>query len=237
MVFPSKSLLTNIVALFLLLIAFLVPINWQKYFLYTALFALSGALTNWLAVHMIFHRVPLLYGSGVIERNFDRFKISLQSMIMEQFFTHEQIDNFLKQTEAHIDLAPLVMDIDLDPTFESLKNTILESKFGAVVGMFGGASLLDNHKDTLVQKLRSNLSHIVSSQTFVEQLKTYIAHSNHTHDITLKIESLVSRRIEELTPLAVKELALDLMRVHLGWLVVWGGVFGGLLGLISSFVF
>jgi len=28
----------------------------------------------------------------------------------------------------------------------------------------------------------------------------------------------------------------DLIAQHLGWLVVWGGVFGGLIGLGSSFV-
>ncbi|HHD78328.1 MAG TPA: DUF445 domain-containing protein, partial [Epsilonproteobacteria bacterium] len=26
-----------------------------------------------------------------------------------------------------------------------------------------------------------------------------------------------------------------LIKEHLGWLVVWGGVFGGLIGLFSSF--
>ena len=34
--------------------------------LMTGLFALSGGVTNWLAVHMLFERVPLLYGSGAL---------------------------------------------------------------------------------------------------------------------------------------------------------------------------
>ena len=32
----------------------------------------------------------------------------------------------------------------------------------------------------------------------------------------------------------VKEMIQTLIREHLGWLVVWGGVFGGLIGAVSS---
>ncbi|HIC12831.1 MAG TPA: DUF445 domain-containing protein, partial [Sulfurimonas sp.] len=31
------------------------------------------------------------------------------------------------------------------------------------------------------------------------------------------------------------EMVQKLIKEHLDWLVVWGGVFGGLIGLISSF--
>jgi len=40
---------------------------------------------------------------------------------------------------------------------------------------------------------------------------------------------------EELTPVMVKEIVQTFMKEHLGWLVVWGGFFGGLIGLVSSF--
>ena len=35
-----------------------------------------------------------------------------------------------------------------------------------------------------------------------------------------------------LTPETVKELLAAVIRQHLGWLVVWGNVFGGLIGLV-----
>jgi len=34
----------------------------------------------------------------------------------------------------------------------------------------------------------------------------------------------------------VKKIIENMIQKHLGWLVVWGGVFGGLIGLITSFV-
>ncbi|MDW2334446.1 DUF445 domain-containing protein, partial [Vibrio sp. 1069] len=34
----------------------------------------------------------------------------------------------------------------------------------------------------------------------------------------------------------VKEMVQRMIKEHLGWLVVWGGVFGGLIGVISTFI-
>jgi uncharacterized membrane protein YheB (UPF0754 family) len=59
-------------------------------------------------------------------------------------------------------------------------------------------------------------------------------HSSLSSDLIESIETLVAKRLEELSPKMVKELVQNLIREHLGWLVVWGGVFGGLIGLASS---
>ena len=57
------------------------------------IFALSGAVTNTLAIHMLFEKVPFLYGSGVIESKFSQFKISIHNLLMNQFFTKEHLTN------------------------------------------------------------------------------------------------------------------------------------------------
>jgi len=38
-------------------------------------FALSGSITNLLAIHMLFDKVPFLYGSGVILDRFEDIKL------------------------------------------------------------------------------------------------------------------------------------------------------------------
>ena len=50
------------------------------------------------------------------------------------------------------------------------------------------------------------------------------------------IQDIIDARLEKLTPLMVKEMVYKLINEHLSWLVVWGGVFGGAIGLLSSFV-
>lgn len=62
-------------------------------------FALSGAITNWLAIHMLFEKVPLLYGSGVIPNRFEEFKTSIKDLMMNQFFTIENVEQFIHNEE------------------------------------------------------------------------------------------------------------------------------------------
>ena len=55
-------------------------------------------------------------------------------------------------------------------------------------------------------------------------------------DLQLKIDKVVNERLSELNPKMVKNIIEDMMKEHLGWLVVWGGVFGGLIGVVSSII-
>jgi len=79
--FVNKSIVTNLIALILTLVGYFLG----NHLLFTiGLFALSGAITNWLAVHMLFEKVPFLYGSGVIPARFEDFKIAIRHLMMEQ---------------------------------------------------------------------------------------------------------------------------------------------------------
>ncbi|MDE2955256.1 MAG: DUF445 domain-containing protein, partial [Gemmatimonadota bacterium] len=51
-----------------------------------------------------------------------------------------------------------------------------------------------------------------------------------------RVDAIVMQRLNELTPEMVKTIVQDMIHKHLGWLVVWGGVFGGFIGLITSVV-
>ena len=82
----SKTTTTNIAASIITITALNTPEPIRTPLLYTGLFALSGALTNHLAIHMLFEKVPFLYGSGIIELKFESFKKSIKEMIITQFF-------------------------------------------------------------------------------------------------------------------------------------------------------
>ena len=232
----SKSFFTDIFSLMLIGLSFIVPLQYHNALLYTGLFALSGAITNQLAIHMLFEKVPLLYGSGVIEKNFTTFKASIHTMIMKQFFTKEQLGDFFTKEEQKIDLAPLVEGADFSPAFDALSKTVMESKFGGAIQMFGGEEALEGLRDPFARKLKSAVSSIVSSSAFKAQLDHHIQSSALSDDMIASVEDLIIKRLDELTPKMVKELVQELIKEHLGWLVVWGGVFGGLIGFISSFI-
>ena len=232
----NKAKVTDLLSVLLIAAAYIPDVPYAKALLYTGLFALSGAVTNQLAIHMLFERVPGLYGSGVIEKNFTRFKEAIRQMIMTQFFTTEKLNQFFQSEEQKIDLAPLVASADFDPAFDALKQSVMESKFGAMVQMVGGEDALEPLRESFGRKLKGAVASIVSSDAFKAQLDHHLMHSSLSSDMIESIDRLVSRRLEELSPRMVKELVQDLIREHLGWLVVWGGVFGGLIGLLSSLI-
>ena len=232
----SKSLITDLLSILLIGLSFIVPSPYHDHVLFTGLFAFSGAVTNQLAIHMLFEKVPFLYGSGVIEKNFETFKESIRAMIMKQFFTKEQLGDFFAKEEQKIDLTPLVEGADFSPAFDALSKTVMESKFGGAIQMFGGEEALDGLREPFSKKLKSAVSSIVSSSAFKAQLDHHIQSSALSDDMLESVEALITKRLDELTPKMVKELVQELIKEHLGWLVVWGGVFGGLIGLISSFI-
>jgi uncharacterized membrane protein YheB (UPF0754 family) len=58
--------------------------------------------------------------------------------------------------------------------------------------------------------------------------------NDFTQNLIIKIEQIIDNRLADLTPKMVKEIIQKMIRKHLGWLVVWGGVFGCLIGLVFS---
>ena len=233
----NKSFVTNLTALTLIPLSFLIPEPMlSKAVLFGGIFAFSGAITNLLAIHMLFEKVPFLIGSGVIVNRFESFKVAIKELMMTQFFTKEQLDNFFASEEKKIDLSPIIEETDFSPAFDALSKTVMESSFGGMLGMFGGEQALDALRDPFSRKLKSAVMKIVSSESFDVQLQNYLSDSSLSDDMLAKIEEVITARLEELTPQLVKEMVQNLIREHLGWLVVWGGVFGGLIGLGSSFV-
>jgi len=232
----KKELLTNIVATSVVASSFFVPSTLSNHLYLTGAFALSGSLTNQIAIHMLFNKVPFFYGSGIIEIKFEELKLSIKELILNEFFTKDRIEEFLNSEEKKIELAPLIEKFDFSSAFEALISAVSESKLSSVLNLIGGVSALDGLKEPFTKKLKSSIVKIVESDEFKDELDRFLKSSTFSDDLVQKIDSIVQKRLDELSPMMVKDMLLKLMSEHLGWLVVWGGVFGGILGLISSFI-
>lgn len=196
------------------------------------LFALSGAVTNQLAIHMLFEKVPFLYGSGIILDRFESIREALKILIMEQFFTPEKIEAFVQSQERSIELAPIIEQTDFTPAYEALLKSVMESPMGGMIGMFGGESLIAKLKEPFLEKIKLSTIEISQSESFMNALNSHL-HQGGAH-LSGTIGEIVESRLAELTPQMIKEMLHGLMKEHLGWLVVWGGVFGGVIGILSS---
>ncbi len=220
----NMSSLTNLIALSVMFFSFFIVGREGELIWSTGVFALSGGITNWLAIHMLFEKVPGLYGSGVIPNRFEEFKAGIRSMIVNEFFSIEKLENFFKGGGEHAVFDP--DSLDYDRLFNSFVEAVNESSLGSMLAMFGGPTVLDPLKEPIKLKIREMAVEMFSGNgSFLDSEK-----------IKGKIEGIIDSRLGELSPQGVKLIVQDMIRSHLGWLVVWGGVFGGLIGFLVEFL-
>ncbi len=230
----NKSIITNVISIALILIGYQTG---NHIVLNAGLFAFSGAITNWLAVHMLFEKVPGLYGSGVIPNRFEEFKAAIKALMMREFFTAENIKKFMNQELGEsepLDLGPIVSKVDFNPTFDSLVDVIKESQFGGMLAMVGGPEVLEPLKEPFIKKMQDSITELSQNDSIKEAIKEQVSSSSVLDEAQTNIESIIDQRLNELTPQLVKEMVAQMIREHLGWLVVWGGVFGGVIGIIAA---
>jgi len=219
----NKSLITNLISIFIILIGFLYRDD-LSFILLVGVFALSGSITNWLAIHMLFDKVPFLYGSGVILDRFDDIKLGIKNLILKELFSADQIEKFILDNKQKAS-GGIIDKIDFDRVFIGLVESIEGSQLGGMLGMIGGRKALEPLKDPFVKKLKVIIEDFIKDNS---------GNNNSTDELLLKIENILDARLADLSPNDIKIIIQKMIREHLGWLVVWGGFFGGLLGLIFS---
>ena len=222
----NKSVITNLVAILIILIGFSVKDNYS-FILMTGIFAFSGSITNWLAVHMLFEKIPFLYGSGVILDRFQDIKVGIKNLILEELFSAEQINKFLLENKDELS-EKFIDKIDFDRIFQGLVEAIEGSQLGGMLAMVGGRKALEPLKDPIIVKLKIIIGEIISENSGDK------SNEQSSKSLIIKIETILDARLDDLTPKDIKRIIQKMIRDHLGWLVVWGGFFGGLLGLLLS---
>lgn len=213
-----------------------------KFILSAGIFGFSGGITNWLAVKMLFERVPLLYGSGVIPNRFKDIRQAIKITLMESFFDREYLETYLQEKSSDflqsINIATLISEKLKDPEIDTIiLNKFMElsrSPEGAFLMMF--ANMVPGGMPAMIKMIKPlliNLSEEMSQQlmtTFSLETKIDI------DKIRKEIDNFLTTKVEQITPEMLKKIIEDVIREHLGWLIIWGNIFGALLGIISQAV-
>ena len=96
--------------------------------------------------------------------------------------------------------------------------------------MVGGKKALEPLRKPIIIKLETLFKSIIENEkrsNFGDEI---------VDNVYVRIEKLIDDRLNELSSQDVKKIIQNLIDKHLGWLVIWGGVFGGFIGIISFFV-
>ena len=206
---------------------------WGEWILAAGLFGLAGGITNWLAVKMLFDRVPLLYGSGVIPNRFREIRQTVKDLIMVHFFDGEYLQRFF---------ANQVRSRPESEKLESLLAELLESE--------AGDGIIRRQLEEMQSTPAGMMLNMVGTETIAPLVKRFVSGvaaelapllgarlapgGMEVGTLRSQVEQLLAAKLEELTPHVVKTMMEDVMREHLGWLIVWGNVFGGLIGILAN---
>lgn len=202
------------------------------------LFGFAGGITNWLAVKMLFDRVPFLFGSGVIPRQFKDIRKAIKDAVLQMFFDKSFLKSYLgprsRELLKSLDLSKILKDTMNAPEFDQMfvdKLTDISNRpegmmLQTMATMFGGVELM---APTLKPMLVSFGQEMVNALVDKFDPEKYVS----VDKIRDELDILMEEKLLELTPERVKEIMEGVIRNHLGWLVIWGNVFGGIIGIIS----
>ena len=114
----------------------------------------------------------------------------------------------------------LFNDIADKVNYEETYNLLVQAlklKISSMLNMFGGAQILDMPKMKLltIEKILHKILNDITDQNLISKIlqKSFI----------IKLKSYWSK-LSELSPTEVKEIIAKIIKKHLGWLVVWGGL-------------
>ena len=147
----NKSLLTNIIALLITLIGIINPFE-NSLLLMIGLFSLSGGITNWIAIHMLFEKVPFVYGSGIIPKNFLIFKQAIKDLVIKEFFSRNNVEVFTSKISEGA-IISISQNINYNNIFEGLTESIESSQLGGMLSMVGGKKALEPLRKPIIIKL------------------------------------------------------------------------------------
>jgi uncharacterized membrane protein YheB (UPF0754 family) len=162
-------------------------------------------------------------------------------LIIDQFFRNADLEAFFNgagETSEKLGnaLRRAIDDIDLEVAFESLMDVIMNSPFNSLLSMVGGRDALNSLKSPFVEKMQEYFKEQFANSKFQNQIQSAFKSVLNDEAIRAKLEDLIDQRLEEMTPQMVKEIIQAMIRKHLGWLVVWGCAFGGIIGLAVTVI-
>ena len=255
----DKGTASNLISAACLVVSLAVS-NVPPVFYSASMFAFSGGITNWLAVKMLFDRIPGLIGSGVIPARFKEIRSKVKDLIMEHFFDEEHLRQFFDEQSGSMDwsrylktkeggggpmeaviaqqwdklTAPGVVQPIVDRQLEKLT----QSSIGGMILLVG----IDKIRPTINQFVSSFIQSMqgkvleLAAEIGTDDLQLDLDHAAVVHDVREKVDQLLQNKLEQLRSDDVKRMMEDVIRQHLGWLVVWGNVFGALLGVMAYFL-
>jgi hypothetical protein len=223
----------------------------------TGMFAFSGGITNTLAIKMLFDRVPGLVGSGVIPARFREIRAKIKQLILAHFFHPSFLQQFFSERKKTLQwnryvkggsaAGGLEAQVEriwervasreaIEPLVDRNLEKLLESSVGGFLLMVGVDRVKPAVREFvsgMMAGLKDRVKEFARSVDPSASGGLVLDEERIIEDVRSGVDGLLEAKLQELDAVQVKSMLEDVIRDHLGWLVVWGNVFGGMLGLLA----
>ena len=211
----NKGALSNYLTFLIMVVGIvlcvLFPANLPaKYVLSLGLFGFAGGLTNWLAIKMLFDRIPGLIGSGVIPRRFKEIRETVKTTIMNTFFDEEYLEAYLQERAkgllASLGLGNRIKDLLAAPEVDGLIAKKLEEAGSKPEGMMlqMAAQMLPNSYGGLVMFVKPALADFASEMAGKLETSFDLKEIIKVDRIRDEIDRLMTEKLKLLTAPMVK---------------------------------
>ena len=118
----------------------------------------------------------------------------------------------------------------IDEQLNKLSTNPLLTMMLAASGMANAKNLLPMMKPFIITMAKDFIPELKNQLMSKDNLGSFLDVSNFRDEM----DKMLDDRLQYLDDKAVKRLMEHVIRRHLYWLIVWGNVFGGLIGLVSA---
>ncbi|XP_065184684.1 uncharacterized protein LOC135815332 [Sycon ciliatum] len=207
------------------------------YFLSAGLFGFMGGFTNWLAVAMLFTKVPFLYGSGVVPARFKEIRVRLRKEMVTSVFDGRHFIRYVNQRTrtavASADVPQQIAKFLSNPEVDSiLQRRLNEFRDEPVGQLLASVGVKADDQSTVKPAI------IGASADLAPAVLTALGQLNKTpvHLFRRELDAFITQRAENLDQETVTRMLKAVLRPHLGWIILWGSFFGMVMGIIVQAV-
>eukprot|EP00116_Pleurobrachia_bachei_P009079 sb/3469341/ len=165
------------------------------------LFGFAGGVTNWLAIRMLFEKIPFLIGSGVLLSNFAEIRDNVKRTTMETYFDPGPLSNYVTQkTEIilnSIQFEDTVRDIMTCPEVQAMISDKVDEMFTTPQGLIFGVVL---NKDKVKEGVLISVENAGSEM--VPVIGELVKNSEFLDEDRLRdqIDKLITAKLMEMQP-------------------------------------
>ena len=204
-----------------------------QWIFYFGFFGFAGGITNWIAIKMLFDEIPGVYGSGIIPKQFKQIRTTIKRMVMETFFEpkflekqlRERLRRYANGETAREAVGALLSTPEFDKAVDDKLASFGSGVTGTMLKMLGlDPAIMKPYVKPFVEGVAEDCAPYLAQMLSEGNLPVL--------QLRDEVDKLMEERLKELTADKVKALVEDILREHLGWLVVWGVIFGVLIGVV-----